>query len=135
MENTAKAETFEAAPTTEAEPLKYDVDLPPLVPEKPVWKKVKKLKSKDGFTIRQFFIDDDNYLQIESNDKLIHMYLKLKSEGTRKREIGTVTKSTRTIQMRRMMAVHLFRNLNAYGFNDYIPVSYTHLTLPTILRV
>lgn len=68
--------------------------------------------------IRQFFIDDDNSIMLKSNDRLIHISLRLK--GDKPRNIGTVTKSTRTIEMRRIRAVHLFRKLNAYGFNDYV---------------
>ena len=87
--------------------------------EAPKFKKIKKVKSKDaGFVIRQFFIDDDNYLQIKSNDKLIHLKLKLK--GDKPRLIGTVTKSTRTIVMTRKRGVHLHRISNSYGFNDYV---------------
>ena len=87
--------------------------------EAPKFKKIKKIKSKDsGFVIRQFFIDDDNYLQIKSNDKLIHLKLKLK--GDKIRLIGTVTKSTKTIEMRRKRGIHLFRKMNAWGFNHYV---------------
>jgi hypothetical protein len=34
--------------------------------------------------------------------------------------IGTVTKSTRTIEMKRKRAKHLHYMSNSYGFNDYI---------------
>lgn len=87
--------------------------------EAPKFKKIKKVKSKDvGFVIRQFFIDDDNYLQIKSNDKLIHLKLKLKEDKLRL--IGTVTKSTRTIVMTRKRGIHLYRKINGYGFNHYV---------------
>jgi hypothetical protein len=71
-----------------------------------------------GFTIRKFPIDDNNYVLIKSNDRLIN--IKLHLQGDKPREIGTVTKSTRTIQMKRKRGLHLFRKMNAYGFNDYI---------------
>ncbi len=74
--------------------------------------------TKSAFVIRQFPIDDDNYLLIKSNDRLIHLRLKLK--GDKPRLIGTVTKNTRTIEMRRKRGVHLFRKLNAFGFNHYV---------------
>jgi hypothetical protein len=73
---------------------------------------------KKKYTIRKFYIDDENYLLIKSNDTLIFLTLYLK--GDKGRNIGTVTKSTRTIKMKRIRAVHLFRKLNAYGFNDYV---------------
>lgn len=75
---------------------------------------------KQEFTIRQFFLDDTgmNYLMLKQNDKLIRLYLKLSEHGNR--FIGTVTKSTRTIEMKRERMIHLFRKMNAYGFNDYV---------------
>jgi hypothetical protein len=76
------------------------------------------IPKKSDFTIRKFFIDDINYLQIKSNDKLIHLKLILVNDKPRK--IGTVTKSTRTIAMKRKRGVHLFRKLNAFGFNDFV---------------
>lgn len=71
-------------------------------------------------TIRKFFLDKSglNYLIIKQNDKLIHLYLKLNT--LRQRFVGTVTKSTRTVEMRRENKKHLFYKMNAYGFNDYI---------------
>jgi hypothetical protein len=81
-------------------------------------KKVKSTRAKSPFVIRMFPIDDNNSLVIKSNDRLIH--LKLHLAGDKPRLIGTVTKSTRTIVMRRKRAVHLFRKMNAYGFNDYV---------------
>ncbi len=78
----------------------------------------KKKTGQSDFIIRKFFIDDDNYLMIKSNHKLIHLRLKLKDD--KPRLIGTVTKSTRTIEMRRKRAVHLFRKTNSYGFNNYV---------------
>ena len=79
-----------------------------------------KPKKKDDYKIRQFHLDDTgyNYLIIKSNDKLILVYLKLGSHY--KRFIGTVTKSTRTMEMRRKRGEHLFWKTNSYGFNQYI---------------
>jgi len=75
---------------------------------------------KADLTFRLFFIDDDggNKLQIKQNDKLIILTLLLKDDKPRR--IGTVTKSTRTIEMKRKRGVHLFRKGNAYGFCHYV---------------
>jgi hypothetical protein len=73
------------------------------------------------FTIRKFFLDQTskNYLIIKQNNKLTVLSLKLEAY-TKTRLIGTVTKSTRTIEMKRKKEKHLFVKYNAYGFNDYI---------------
>ena len=73
------------------------------------------------FTFRTFFLDESskNYLLIKQNNKIIKVALKLENYK-KQRHIGTVTKSTRTIEMRRKREKHLFRKGNAYGFNDYI---------------
>ena len=78
-------------------------------------------KDNDGFVHRKFFIDDssNNYLHIKQNDKIIVVGLKLGSE-TKVRRIGRVTKSTKTIEIRRIREKHLFWSGNAYGFNDYV---------------
>ena len=70
------------------------------------------------FKIRSFYIDEQNTLLIKSNDKLIIVKLLLKN--MKPRMIGTVTKSTRTIEMRRKRGKHLHYMTNSYGFNDYI---------------
>jgi hypothetical protein len=70
------------------------------------------------FKIRSFYIDEQNTLLIKSNDKLIIVKLLLKN--MKPRMIGTVTKSTRTIEMKRKRAKHLHYMSNSYGFNDYI---------------
>ena len=75
-------------------------------------------KPKQQYVIRTFPIDMENSLLLKSNDRLINIKLHLK--GDKPREIGTVTKSTRTIEMKRVRAKHLFRKGNAYGFNDYV---------------
>ena len=73
---------------------------------------------KKAMVFRQFFIDDNNSLLISSNDRLIKLTLKL--QGDKPRNIGTITKSTRTCEMKRKYGIHLFRKMNAYGFNDYV---------------
>lgn len=74
----------------------------------------------DGFTIRMFYLSDmDNYLRIKSNDKLIQLSLKLKSEN-KLRRIGTVTKSTKTLEVRRKRDKHLHRLSNSYGFSYHV---------------
>jgi hypothetical protein len=79
------------------------------------------MKKATEFTIRKFFADktSKNYLTIKENNKIIILTLKLESHN-KHRLIGTVTKSTRTIEMRRKRDIHLFRKGNAYGFNDYV---------------
>lgn len=78
------------------------------------------MAKKQEWVYRRFFINDDgkNYLQIKSNDKIIE--LKLCLENFRPRLIGTVTKSTRTIDMKRIRSKHLHWKTNSYGFNDYV---------------
>lgn len=68
-------------------------------------------------TIRKFFIDTTglNYLIIKQNDKLISLYLKLGK--LKQRFIGTVTKSTKTFEVRRKRGKHLHIKSNSYGFN------------------
>lgn len=77
-------------------------------------------KDKYGNTIRSFFIDDTakNKLIVKQNDKIITLILKLGT--TKDRLIGTVTKSTRTIEINRIRGKHLFWSGNAYGFNHYV---------------
>lgn len=75
----------------------------------------------EGNTIRSFFIDDTglNKLMVKQNDKLIILTLKL--GNLKPRHIGTVTKSTKTVQMvRDRTKNHLFREGNAYGFGYYV---------------
>ncbi len=73
------------------------------------------------FTTRQFFIDGSskNYLVIKSNNKIIKLSLRLEKDNF-SRYIGTVTKSTKTLELKRERAKHLFIKGNAYGFNDYV---------------
>lgn len=78
------------------------------------------MAKKQEWVYRRFFINDDgkNYLQIKSNDKIIQ--LKLCLENFKPRLIGTVTKSTRTIDMKRVRLKHLHWKTNSYGFNDFV---------------
>lgn len=80
-----------------------------------------KSKEKDEFVHRKFFIDDTskNYILIKQNSKIIVIFLKIDADN-KIRRIGRVTKSTRTIEMRREMHKHLFRKGDAYGMNDYV---------------
>jgi hypothetical protein len=70
------------------------------------------------FKIRSYYVDEQNTLLIKSNDKLIIVKLLLKN--MKPRMIGRVTKSTRTIEMKRKRGKHLHYMTNSYGFNDYI---------------
>jgi hypothetical protein len=86
-------------------------------------KKVRKPREKvqkQQPVIRLIPIDtnNDNFVRIKSTDKTIIITLIL--EGDKPRLIGTVTKSTKTIRMKRKRSIHLFKKYNAYGFNDYI---------------
>lgn len=76
---------------------------------------------KRNVTIRQFYIDEkgEDLLIVKTTDKTRALYLKLLSEN-KKRLIGTVTRSTRTIYFKRKRSIHLFRKGQMYGFNDFI---------------
>lgn len=80
------------------------------------------METQEEPVIRTFFIDDagKNKLLIKHTDKTITVFIHLESEGTRKRKIGVVTKSTKTISIFRTREEHLFRQGNAYGFNEYV---------------
>lgn len=67
-------------------------------------------------TYRTWFVDDEggNKLQIKQNDKLIIPTLLLKNDKPRR--LGVVTKSTRTIDIKRKVDKHLFIKGNSYGF-------------------
>ncbi len=71
---------------------------------------------------RQFFMDDAglNRVHTASTDKTIVLSVQLQAEGRRKRRIGVVTKSTKTLVIKRKRSLHLFWKGNAYGFNEYI---------------
>lgn len=79
-------------------------------------------KPRQKAVIRSFWMDDEglNKVFIKSTDKTITVSLNLKGEGSRKRKIGVITKSTRTLKISRKRYDHLFIKGNAYGFNDYI---------------
>jgi len=76
---------------------------------------------KRNVTIRQFFIDEkgEDLLIVKSTDTRRALYLKLLSE-TKKRLIGTVTRSTKTIHFKRKRSIHLFQKTQSYAFNDWI---------------
>lgn len=74
---------------------------------------------------RQFFIDDEgrNRVHTRSTEKTITLSLQLEAEGGKKRKIGVITKSTRTIEIKRSLELHLMRKFNAYGFNEHVLVN------------
>lgn len=76
---------------------------------------------KRNVTIRQFYIDEkgEDLLIVKSTDTRRALYIKLLSEN-KKRLIGTVTRSTKTIYFKRKKSIHLFRKINAYGMNHHI---------------
>ena len=73
-------------------------------------------------TIREFFIEPDglNKVIMYQYEKTTELFIKLKAEDGRKRRIGVITKSTKTLRIKRDREKHLFRKLTAYGFNDYV---------------
>lgn len=79
-------------------------------------------KPKTPAEIREFLIDDSglNRVILKVTDKTMVVWLKLKTEGARKRKIGTITRSTRTMVIKRDRSKHLLIKANAYGFNQYI---------------
>ncbi len=79
-------------------------------------------KPREKAVVREFFIDDAGHNKIIMHNfgKRIVLFIQLKAEGKRKRKIGVITKSTRTLQITRKRGEHLFRKLSAYGFNEYV---------------
>jgi hypothetical protein len=77
---------------------------------------------KTEATFRTFFIEDEglNKIMMVQTEKRITLYLVLKAESGRKRKIGVITKSTRTLFIERSRSKHLFRKLEAYGLNYYV---------------
>jgi hypothetical protein len=71
--------------------------------------------------IKLHFIDEagKNKIQTTTTDKTITIHLQLAGES-RKRKVGTITKSTKTFAISRKRSKHLFIKGNAYGFNEYI---------------
>lgn len=80
------------------------------------------MKSKEKPVIREFFMDDEGWNKVICfhYEKRIILYLKLKSEGGKKRKIGVITKSTKTMQVRRKRTKHLFLKSLSFGFNEYV---------------
>lgn len=72
--------------------------------------------------IRHFFLDEQGHNRIimHHSEKTVVLYIKLQSEGGRSRKVGVITKSTKTLKITRKRDKHLFRKLNAYGFNEYV---------------
>lgn len=70
---------------------------------------------------REFFIDslsgDKMIMRFTSKRK--ELYLKLHSENN-KRYLGTITLSTKTMELKRKRQFHLLWAKNAYGFNEYV---------------
>ena len=71
------------------------------------------------FTTYLYEDESNNRLLVRSSDTKAIIFLKLQSED-RKRKIGVVTKSTKTIRMKRTRTLHMFQRYNAYGFNEYV---------------
>jgi hypothetical protein len=82
----------------------------------------KKPITKEKPEINTYFLDDSglNKVIVENYEKRIVLHLALKSENGRKRKIGVITKSTKTMFIKRNRDKHLFRKMSAYGFNNYI---------------
>lgn len=74
-------------------------------------------------TYRTFFIDEaksHDKVHLKSTDKRMTVSLQLTAEGGRKRKIGTITLSTRTMEIKRKRKEHFMYKMNGYGFNDYV---------------
>lgn len=85
-------------------------------------KKARQPRAKIAVVHRQFFLDDEgrNKVHTKSTAKTMALSLQLESEGSRIRRIGVITKSTKTLVIKRRRADHLFIKGNAYGFNEHI---------------
>lgn len=71
-------------------------------------------------SVRQYFDESGkNKIVAQFFDKTIKLYLQLATEK-RKRNLGQVTRSTKTIWVRRKRAQHLHFMSNSYGFNYFI---------------
>lgn len=73
-------------------------------------------KLKDG-TELQFKDKGGNVLICKHTDDSIFLSLKLKTEGRRRRHIGTIKKQERLLVIKRNRGQHLFTKMHAYGFN------------------
>lgn len=76
---------------------------------------------KEKSKIRTFIDPNDEKTYIVCHDKgnVVDVSIKLGSEK-RKRRIGQITKSTKTIHIERQRMKHLHRQTMAYGFNDFV---------------
>lgn len=90
--------------------------------KKPAKKARKPRAPKTPAVYRQFFLDEEgrNKVHTKSTPKTMVLSLQLEAEGSRKRKIGVITKSTKTLVITRRRADHLFIKGNAYGFNEHI---------------
>lgn len=79
--------------------------------------KAKKQKPKEE--IKSIGDDFGNIIYFSNNGKRINVSLKLVAEDKRRR-IGSINISNKTIQIRRNRYKHLFRKGNAYGFNTFL---------------
>ena len=79
-------------------------------------RKPKEEKAPDGCTIKIKIDEQGNKIIATENATLIKVELKLVSEKKR-RLVGFITKSTRTMNMLRTRGIHLHRKSNSYGFN------------------
>jgi hypothetical protein len=69
------------------------------------------MKSKDEF---------GNELISEQNNENILLYLALKEENYRNRKLGLISKQKRIFEVKRERNKHLFKKLDAYGFNYHV---------------
>lgn len=74
-----------------------------------------KLKPKTKGDIGSRLDNDGNFITTIKNDNIIKVYLKLKSEKS-KRRLGFVNINTKTFHTTRVRSKHLFLKYNAYGF-------------------
>lgn len=83
---------------------------------------------KRNVVIRQFQIDGsgEDLMLVYSTDTARKIYLKLFSES-KKRLIGMVTRSTKTIHFKRKRDIHLFRKTESYGFNYWLLSSQSYM--------
>jgi len=82
-------------------------------------KKNNSIKPDSGKTIKIIFDASENKIIVTETEKLISIDLKLKNEK-RRRHVGFVTKSTRTLNVLRRRGDHLHKLSSSYGFNHKI---------------
>lgn len=79
-------------------------------------------KPREKPVIRTFLIDETggDRIMMKQYEKRTTLYIILKAEGGRKREIGKITKSTKTLKIIRRHSEHYFKAISGYGFNEYV---------------